>query len=112
MRRGMAHRLRARSSAPHHQAVRRGHRHGRREGIRAAVADIQRGLPKGVVLRIVYDQSALVQSALGRRGRAVLLGAVFVVVVLFVLLGDVRAALIVTLTIPMSSPSRAFSCSG
>src|SRR4029078_7479612 len=71
-------------------------------GIRAAVAEIQRGLPQGVVLRIVYDQSALVQSALGGVGRAVLLGALFVIVVLFVLLGDVRAAMLVTLTIPMS----------
>jgi heavy metal efflux system protein len=72
------------------------------EGIRQAVAEIQRGLPKGVELRTVYDQSALVQSALGGVGRAVLLGAAFVVLVLFALLGDVRAALIVTLTIPMS----------
>ncbi len=72
------------------------------EGIRQAVVEIQRGLPKGVVLRIVYDQSALVQSALGGVGRAVLLGAAFVVLVLFALLGDVRAAIIVTLTIPMS----------
>lgn len=72
------------------------------EGIRAAVVEIQRGLPKGVVLRIVYDQSALVQSALGGVGRAVLLGALFVVIVLFALLGDVRAAFIVTLTIPTS----------
>jgi len=72
------------------------------EGIRAAVVDIQRALPKGVTLRIVYDQSALVSSALGGVGRAVLLGAVFVVIVLFMLLGDVRAAVIVTLTIPLS----------
>ena len=72
------------------------------DGIRQAVVEIQRGLPKGVVLRIVYDQSALVQSALGGVGRAVLLGAAFVVLVLFALLGDVRAAIIVTLTIPMS----------
>jgi heavy metal efflux system protein len=72
------------------------------EGIRQAVAEIQRGLPTGVVLRTVYDQSALVESALGGVGRAVLLGAAFVVLVLFALLGDVRAAIIVTLTIPMS----------
>jgi cobalt-zinc-cadmium resistance protein CzcA len=51
---------------------------------------------------MVYDQSQLVRSALGGVGRAVLLGAVFVVLVLFGLLGDVRAALIVTVTIPLS----------
>jgi cobalt-zinc-cadmium resistance protein CzcA len=71
-------------------------------GIRAAVEDIRRTLPKGVQLRIVYDQSELVSSALGGVGRAVTLGGVFVVLVILVLLGNVRAALVVTLTIPLS----------
>ncbi len=71
-------------------------------GIRAAVADIRGTLPKGVQLRIVYDQSQLVNSALGGVGRAVMLGGVFVALVILLLLGDVRAALVVTLTIPLS----------
>lgn len=71
-------------------------------GIRLAVDDIRRTLPKGVELRIVYDQSELVGSALGGVGRAVLLGAVFVVLVIVVLLGNLRAAFLVTLTIPLS----------
>lgn len=71
-------------------------------GIRIAIDEIRKGLPKGVSLRIVYDQSDLVDSALGGVGRAVLLGAVFVVLVLFALLGDLRAALLVTFTIPIS----------
>lgn len=72
------------------------------EGVRAAFAELQRSLPKGVELRVVYDQSELVRSSLGGVGRAVLLGAAFVVLVLFLLLGNVRAALLVTLTIPLS----------
>jgi cobalt-zinc-cadmium resistance protein CzcA len=71
-------------------------------GIRAAVDDIRRGLPKGVQLRIVYDQSILVNEALSGVGRAVMLGGVFVVLVILFLLGNVRAALLVTLTIPLS----------
>lgn len=71
-------------------------------GIRAAVDDLRRSLPKGVQLRIVYDQSQLVSSALGGVSRAVMLGGVFVVLVLLVLLGNVRAALLVTMTIPLS----------
>ena len=71
-------------------------------GIRQAVEDIRRTLPKGVQLRIVYDQSQLVNSALGGVGRAVMLGGVFVVLVILLLLGNVRAALIVTMTIPLS----------
>ena len=79
-------------------------------GIRAAIAELQPQrlggepgpLPPGVKIRIVYDQSQLVEQALGGVGRAVLIGAALVVVVLFVLLGDLRAALLVTLTLPLS----------
>lgn len=71
-------------------------------GIRAAIAELQPSLPKGVAIRSVYDQSQLVQSALGGVGRAVLIGAALVALVLFVLLGNLRAALLVTLTLPLS----------
>jgi len=71
-------------------------------GVRQAIEEIRAGLPPGVQLRIVYDQSELVDLALGGVGRAVLIGALLVVGVLFFLLGDVRAALLVTLTIPLS----------
>src|SRR6185436_8403474 len=33
-------------------------------GVRAAIAEIEKGLPKGVALRVVYDQSELIGSAL------------------------------------------------
>jgi heavy metal efflux system protein len=71
-------------------------------GLRQAFEGIQKTLPAGVQLRIVYDQSQLVSSALGGVTRAILIGAFLVIVVLLVLLGDWRAALIVTLTLPLS----------
>jgi cobalt-zinc-cadmium resistance protein CzcA len=71
-------------------------------GVRAAVADLAKSLPPGVRVRVLYDQADLVSSALGGVGRAVLLGALLVVAVLFLLLGNLRAALIVTLTLPLS----------
>ncbi|MCE9672307.1 efflux RND transporter permease subunit [Myxococcus stipitatus] len=72
------------------------------EGVREALTELQQSLPKGVQLRVVYDQSELVDAALGGVSRAILLGALLVVLVLFALLGDWRAALIVTLTLPLS----------
>jgi len=72
------------------------------EGIRAAIAGFGPGLPKGVSVRIVYDQAELVERSLGGVSRAVLIGAGLVVLVLFLLLGNLRAALIVTLTLPLS----------
>jgi cobalt-zinc-cadmium resistance protein CzcA len=71
-------------------------------GVRRAVADLQRALPSGVDVRIVYDQSTLIDAALGGVGRAVVVGALLVVLVLVGLLGDLRAAFIVTLSIPLS----------
>jgi heavy metal efflux system protein len=71
-------------------------------GVRAAIADLAKSMPPGVTVRVLYDQADLVSSALGGVGRAVLLGAVLVVAVLFLLLGNLRAALIVTLTLPLS----------
>jgi cobalt-zinc-cadmium resistance protein CzcA len=70
--------------------------------VRAALSDIGKSLPKGVTLRMVYDQSDLVSSALGGVSRAILIGAGLVVVVLFVLLGNWRAALLVTFTLPLT----------
>ncbi len=70
--------------------------------VRAALIDIGKSLPKGVTLRMVYDQSDLVSSALGGVSRAILIGAGLVVVVLFVLLGNWRAALLVTFTLPLT----------
>lgn len=72
------------------------------EGVHAVLGDLQRSLPAGVTLRVAYDQADLVRSSLGGVGRAVLIGAGLVVLVLFLLLGDFRAALLVTLTIPLS----------
>src|SRR5689334_20516215 len=71
-------------------------------GVRQAFAELQKSLPRGVQLRVVYDQSELVQSSLSGVGRAVLIGAFFVILVLFTLLGDIRGALVVTVTIPLS----------
>jgi cobalt-zinc-cadmium resistance protein CzcA len=71
-------------------------------GVHAAVADLAKSLPPGVQVRVLYDQAELISSALGGVGRAVLLGAVLVVAVLFLLLGNLRAALLVTLTLPLS----------
>ncbi len=71
-------------------------------GVRAALDGVRRALPPGVHLRVVYDQSDLIAGALGGVGRAIALGAIFVVLVIFLLLGDLRAALLVTFTLPLS----------
>ena len=66
-------------------------------GIRQAVDEIRRTLPKGVELRVVYDQSQLVSSALGGVSRAVMLGGVFVVIIILLLIGSVVVLVVVVL---------------
>lgn len=69
-------------------------------GIRAALADLV--TPEGITVSITYDQAELIDGALGGVGRAVGLGAFFVVFVILLFLGELRAALVVALAIPTS----------
>src|ERR1051325_10080992 len=59
-------------------------------------------LPKGVRLEPIYDRTDLVGNTLHTVAHTLLEGLVIVVVVLFLFLGSVRAALLTALTIPLS----------
>ncbi len=71
--------------------------------IRALLPELQRGLPEGMSLEIFYDQGALVAHALGGVTKALLVGAVFVALVLVVLLGSLRGALVVISLLPLAT---------
>lgn len=64
--------------------------------------EIQAKLPPGVELRVTYDRSDLVNATIRTVETNLFEGAVLVAAVLFALLGNWRAALIVTLAIPLS----------
>jgi cobalt-zinc-cadmium resistance protein CzcA len=64
--------------------------------------EIQTKLPPGVVITPVYDRTVLVDKTIGTVERSLFEGAILVVVVLLLLLGNWRAALIVSLAIPLS----------
>ncbi len=64
--------------------------------------EIRKDLPAGVALATVYDRSVLVNSTLKTVEHNLFTGALLVVLVLLVLLGNVRAAVITALTIPLS----------
>ena len=63
---------------------------------------IQASLPEGVVAEAVYDRTALVDKAINTVTKNLLEGALLVIVVLFLLLGNLRAALITAAVIPLS----------
>ena len=66
------------------------------------LAHIQEKLPPGVEARPLYNRSDLVSRTLHTVETSLFEGALLVVVVLFALLGNLRAALIVALAIPLS----------
>lgn len=70
--------------------------------VRERVEQINRSLPAGVRIRAYYDQTDLVDGTLRTVRRNLLEGGFLVIAVLLLFLGNVRAALIVALTIPFS----------
>jgi cobalt-zinc-cadmium resistance protein CzcA len=63
---------------------------------------VRKSLPPGVSLRVVYDRSKLVDATIHTVSKNLAEGALLVVVVLLVLLGNFRAAIIAALVIPIS----------
>lgn len=66
------------------------------------VETINRSLPDGVYMQTMYDRTTLVDKAISTVQKNLLEGALLVIVVLFLLLGNVRAALITAAVIPLA----------
>ncbi len=64
--------------------------------------EVNRTLPEGVRAKAVYDRTTLVDATIGTVKKNLLEGALLVIAVLFLFLGQVRAALITALVIPLS----------
>ncbi len=68
----------------------------------ARMEEVKRSLPEGVVAKTVYDRTTLVDATIATVQKNLLEGAILVVVILFLLLGNFRAALIAAAIIPLS----------
>ena len=72
------------------------------ERVKERVAEILPGLPPGMGIEPFYDQSEVIHRTSATVRRNLIEGCLLVVLVLFLFLGDVRAALIVACVIPLS----------
>ena len=63
---------------------------------------IQTSLPEGVIATPVYNRTLLVDKAIATVSKNLMEGALLVIVVLFLLLGNIRAALITAAVIPLA----------
>ncbi|MFG0245289.1 MAG: efflux RND transporter permease subunit [Phycisphaerales bacterium JB052] len=70
--------------------------------LRERLDEIRASLPKNVEVRVVYERTKLINHVIHTVQENLIFGAIFVIVVLFVFLGNIRAALIVALAIPLA----------
>jgi len=66
------------------------------------LVEVNKALPAGIIARPLYDRTALVDRTIATVEKNLLEGALLVVVILFLLLGNIRAALITAAVIPVS----------
>jgi heavy metal efflux system protein len=72
------------------------------KALAARLAEVQRTLPEGVAVEPLYERTDLVDLVLKTVRTSLLEGALLVIAVLFVFLGNLRAGLIVAAAIPLS----------
>lgn len=66
------------------------------------LTEINRSLPSGVIVKAVYDRTILVDRTIATVKKNLLEGALLVIVILFLMLGNIRAALITAAVIPLA----------
>lgn len=72
------------------------------DNVETRIASIQKSLPKGVVIEPFLNRSDLVGRAIGTVSRNLMEGALIVIFILVLLLGNMRAGLVVASVIPLS----------
>lgn len=70
--------------------------------VAARLGEIAKSLPEGVIARTVYDRSHLVEATVETVEKNLVEGAILVIIVLFFILGNFRAALVTACVIPLS----------
>lgn len=73
------------------------------EAVRQRFEELKPSLPNGVELAVFYDRSDLIQRAVGTVQKALLEATILVVVLLLAFLGNLRAAVVVAVTLPMAA---------
>lgn len=72
------------------------------QAVAAKLAEINRSLPEGIEAVTVYDRTNLVEKAISTVKKNLVEGAILVIAILFLFLGNIRAALITAMVIPLA----------
>lgn len=72
------------------------------ESVSKKMEQVQSTLPKGIVANVVYNRTNLVDATIHTVQENLVLGALLVIMILFLFLGNIRAAIITATVIPLS----------
>lgn len=70
--------------------------------VASKIDEVARSLPEGVVARAIYDRTHLVEATIATVEKNLVEGAILVIVILFLFLGNIRAAIATACIIPLS----------
>lgn len=70
--------------------------------VKETVARVQNTLPPGVRINVFYDRISLIEACIQTVINALLEGGIFVILVLFLFLAELRTALIVVISLPLT----------
>lgn len=73
------------------------------DGVRDKLVELQASLPEGTSINVFYDRSVLIERAVGTVVKALFEAVVLVVILLVLFLGNWRAAVTVSLILPLSA---------
>jgi cobalt-zinc-cadmium resistance protein CzcA len=73
------------------------------EAVQQKIAEIQPSLPADVKVNVFYNRQNLIDTAVGTVEEALALAIIFVIVVLVLFLGNLRAALLVAINLPLAA---------
>ena len=73
------------------------------EGVKRKLAELEPTLPAGTTLNVFYDRARLIDRAIGTISSALVQAIAIVVILLALFLGNLRAAIVVSLSLPLAA---------
>ncbi|MBL4822086.1 MAG: efflux RND transporter permease subunit [Colwellia sp.] len=71
--------------------------------VKAKLAEITPSLPEGTIINVFYDRSNLINTAIGTITSALGQAVILVIILLAIFLGDLRASMVVSLSLPFAA---------
>jgi cobalt-zinc-cadmium resistance protein CzcA len=72
------------------------------QAVAAKLSEIAKSLPEGIITNAVYDRTHLVEATIATVEKNLIEGAILVIAILFLILGNIRAAVVTACVIPLS----------